>query len=371
MDEFEKVRWTKPEIDGAEENLAAARALLLTEIQEERRPARPRAARRPWFIAAGALGAAAAVTTGVLVVSAITAPSPTPTVEAVPTRTPGPALEPTATPGPTISPAPEPPTAKTVLVGAATVVGDDPGPVAGPGQYLRIHQEIRNLELYSPQDQGNANRTQATAAWVSTSSQTWYIPADRTGEWVQVLNADLQVVELFGGEAGRLSQEWLDRFSWRVDPQVLRYQGGGHVGTPVPNQTYVQYAEMPRDPAALLAWTTAYLRADEAASAGIGAVTFLIDELQQGSAPADLKAAMYRALSLIPGVSIVDSEGDVVTLLFSGLPQVDRSYSMSIDTRTAQVVRSTINDGPRGGIVPDSVPDHELTTTVQVVDEAP
>lgn len=368
MDVFERVREVNAGVSLTETRLSDARARLLKGIDGTRTIARKRIARRPMFVIAGAT-AAAAVTVIVLVTNGPSTPAHE--VETLPTREPGPVLQPSVTPEPTIAPTPAPMAATTVLAGAATVTGDDEGPVAGAGQYLRIHHEIRNLKLYSLQDQVNSNRAQATAAWVSASSQTWYIPADRTGEWVQVLNPDLQVVELFGGEAGTRSQEWLDHFSWHVEPMVLRYQGGSQVGTPVPDQTYVHYAEMPRDPVALLSWTKAYLQGGESGAEDLWAARFLMDELQQGSAPGDLRAAMYRALSLIPGASITGTEGDIVTLSFSDPSLTDRSYSMSIDTRTAQVVRTTVNDGPRGALVPDSVPDHELTTTVSVVDEAP
>lgn len=369
MDVLERVREVNAGASLTEERLSGARARLLDGIDARRAKAQKRIARRPVLLLTGAVGAAAAVTVAVLVTNGLSAPVPE--VEALPTREPGPVLQPSVTPEPTVAPTPEPLTPASVLVGAATVIGDDPGPVAGPGQYLRIEHQIRNLKLYSPQGPAESTRAQATAAWVSVSSQTWYIPADRAGEWVQVLNPDLQVVELFGGDAGTRSEEWLAQFSWQVEPQILRYEGGTQPGTPVPNQTYAHYSEMPRDPAALLAWTKAYLQGGEPGGEDFWAAMFLIEELQQGSAPADLRAAMYRALSLIPGATIAGVGGDIVTISFSGQPQVDRSYSMTIDTRTAQVVSTTMNDGPRGTLVPDSVPDHQLTTTVSVVDAAP
>lgn len=369
MDVFEKVQKVRPEIDGADENLAAARGRLLRELEGARGAARSRVVRRPWIFAGGLVGAAAAVTAGVVIVTGLVAPQPE--VEAVPARTPRATVEPRPEPEPTPAPTFEPMTATTVLTGAASIVAEHPAPIAGPGQYLRIEHQNRQLVLYSPEDPVNSNRVQATAAWVATNSYTSYIPGDRSGEWVDVFNADLQVVELYGQDAAARSEEWLAQFSWQTEPMVMRYQGGDQPGEPVPNQTYLHYEEMPRDPEALLAWVKAYQTGLAPGTEDMGAVTFLMQELQLGAAPTDLRAAMYRALSLIPNGIISGTDGDIVTLSFLTYPPDERWDSISIDTRTALVTSVSMTIGSGGTVVPDSVPTGSSVLTISVVEDAP
>ncbi len=365
MDVFEKVHDVRPEIQGADENLVAARARLLDEIHSVPDVTRSRAIGRRWMLAGGLVGAAAVITAGTLIVTGIVAPQQPPEVEAIPTREPGSTFEPS--PEPTA----EPVTAEAVLTGAAGIVAEHPSPVAGPGQYLRIEHQNRQLVLYSPEDPVNSNRVQATAAWIATNSYTSYIPGDRSGEWVDVFNADLQVVELYGQDAAARSQEWLAQFSWQTDPMVNRYQGGDQPGEPVPNQTYRHYDEMPREPEALLSWVKAYQTGLEPGTEDMGAVTFLMQELQLGAAPTDLRAAMYRALSLIPNGIVSGSDGDIVTLAFPTYPPDDRWDSISIDTRTALVTSVSMTLGSGGTVVPDSVPSSVSVLSISVVDDAP
>lgn len=358
MNVFEEVQKTRPEIDGADENISAARARLLTEIHAEKQPARSRSARRPWIITAGLVGAAAAVTAGVLVVGNLTAPM-TGGVEAIPTVVPEPSVEPT--PEPSV----EPVTAQSVLAGAANTAAAHPGPVAGPGQYLKIENHLQQLVLSAP---GNLNpsRAEATAGWTALSSYTTYIPADASAEWVRVFHADLQIADLYGDGAAALSQDWLAQFSWREEsthrfPNALAEVTGGAA---------TDYSQVPRDPAAMLAWIRGFSQSlgvdDDTAAAG-----FLIQELQLNAAPMDLRVAMYQALSLVPNGVISGSTGSVVTLSFPLYEPNDRWDSISIDTSTALVVSSSITLGSGGTVVPDGVPNGITTQTISVVDDAP
>lgn len=368
MDVFEQVRDIRPEDGGAEEILAAARGRLMSEVASQGRPARSRSVRPIWFVAGGLAGAAAVVV-AVLVVAGLDAPAPS--VEAVPTRAPGETLTPSAPPSP--APTAEPETVASVLASAANITGEHPGPVAGPDQYLRVEHQNRQLVLWSAQDPVNSTRSQATAGWVATSSYTSYIPGDRTREWVDVFAPELQIVELYGDGAGALSQEWLSQFSWITEgePRIVRYQGGDQPGEPVAYEGYRHYDEMPREPAALLQWVKTYQSNVESGMEDMAAVTFLMQELQLGAAPGDLRAAMYRALSLIPNGIISGEDGDLVTLSFLTYPPNERWDSITIDTRTAFVTSMSMTLGSGGTAVPDAVPNNTSTLTISVVDSAP
>ncbi len=371
MDIVEKVRGIAPSVEVADHDLAAARARLLDGIRAEE----PRRARRPetrrWVLASRIVAAAAIATAAAVVIAGVTAPQPAPVVEAVPPREPGGVFTPAPTPEPTA----EPVTAASVLTGAASILGMNPGPVAGPGQYLEIQRHNSQLVLYSPEDPVNSTRAQATSAWIVTNSYTSYIPGDTSGEWVDVFAPELEVVQLFGADASARSEEWLAQFRWRTEggPSIQRYQGSGdpNAGDAVPNQMFRHYPEMPRDPSALLEWIVAYGHGAEPGTEDATAVVVLMQELQLGLAPVDLRAAMFRALSLVPGIAISGSEGDVVTLTFAGSAPDERTDSISIDTRTALVTRLTTTLGSGGTVVPDSVPTYVTTQSVRVVDSAP
>lgn len=364
MDVFEKVQKTRPEIEGADENLDSARASLLAEISAEKKPARPRVARRPWIIAGGLVGAAAA-TAAVIVVANLAAPAPS--VDAGPTREPGTTLQPSPQPEPTADPV----TPQSVLSSAANTAAGQVGLVAGPGQYLKVEHVLRQLVLYSPEDPHTLSRTQATSAWVATSSYTSYIPGTPTDEWVDVFHPDLRVVELYGADAEARSQEWMANFTWMTEPSYQRYQGGRSVEDGGPVAWIASYPEMPRDPAALIEWVRGQMSGVEPGMEDSSVVTFLMQELQLDAAPGDLRAAMYRALALMPGGVIEASDGDVVTLGFATYPPLERWDTITIDTRTATVLSVASSFGSGGTVVPDSVPNHITTQTISVVDSAP
>ncbi|WP_152642344.1 hypothetical protein [Microbacterium sp. SA39] len=310
------------------------------------------------------MGAAAAVTAGVLVVGNLTAPMTGGGIEAIPTVAPKPSAEPS--PEPTV----EPLTVQSVLSGAANTTASYPAPVAGPGQYLMIDHQSQQLVLYAPGDL-NPSRAEATAGWTVTSSYTTYIPANRSDEWVEVFRPDRQIVDLFGEEAGVQSQAWLEQFSGMTDPIIRRYEGGLPNVTDVPFGSDAHYAQLPRDPAALIDWIRDYSGATAGPDSDAMVVGFLIQELQLNAAPADLRPAMYQALSMMPNGVVLGTVGNVVTLSFPTYAANERWDSISIDTSTALVTSSSFTLGSGGTIVPDGVPNHLVSQTVTVVDDAP
>ena len=99
----------------------------------------------------------------------------------------------------------------------------------------------------------------------------------------------------------------------------------------------------------------------------------LIQDLELDAAPADLRQAMFLALAEVDGTTIESVDGSVTTLRFV-FPDTGgvRSATLSVDRETGLVVGSTtMFREPGGSIVPDSVPDFRVTTTVSVVDAAP
>ncbi|MCK8477936.1 hypothetical protein [Microbacterium aurugineum] len=378
MDEFEKVRRIKPEIDGAEENLAAARALLLTEIQEESRPARPRAARRPWYIAAGAIGAAAAVTAGVLVVSAITAPSPAPTVEAVPTSAPGSVAEPSPMPSPTVTPMAGP----EVLLSAANAAAGFTPPTLAPGQYLRREWTAETLSVFDPElgyagepDYG-ASRAAASSGWVITRGGADYAPADLHSEWYREWGAPIAGA-VYGDQAQGHAQQ--NDAMQIYGPAVALFpsdaprlpEGGGE-------DILWFFESMPRDPADMVAWIHDYMGADEHGWADGKVGWLLIGLLSHNVGDPEMRAAMYRTLSRLPGSTVGDEVNGARTVVFdSHLGSSEsaetslRRFTVTIDMATGIVTETTDTTSVGEGLIPADVPNSRMTFKMSVVDSLP
>ncbi|WP_314474783.1 hypothetical protein [uncultured Microbacterium sp.] len=376
MDVFEKVQQTRPAIEGEEENLAAARALLLTEIREEQRPARPRSARRPWFIAVGALGAAAAVTAGVLVVSSITAPAPT--VEAVPTRVPGPVLVPSPVP----SPAPTPMTGPEVLLGAANAAAGFTPPVLAPGQYLRRAWTTSTLGLFDPElgvpgmPGYGASRATASSGWVISRSGADYAPADLRSQWYQEWGSPV-AGGVYGDQAqGRAGQ---DAGMQAYGPAVTLFPSDAPYLPESGAEDVLWFFEsLPRDPAAMVVWIDDYLGPDTQDWAEGKVGWLLIGLLSQNVGDPEMRAAMYRALSTLPGSTVgVEHDGRrTVTfdshLAFSEVGERSlRRSTMTIDMATGLVTETTDTSEVGEGTIPSDVPDSRMTFEMSVVDSLP
>jgi hypothetical protein len=122
-----------------------------------------------------------------------------------------------------------------------------------------------------------------------------------------------------------------------------------------------QYDEMPRDPDALLAWF-------ESQAPGGYAGLAILNALHQNLPPADVRAALLGALSRLPEITLVSTEGDLATIQRTN---GDVTQQFIVDTRTGML--TSIIDPVRhpNEIVPEGVPDSVQTFTTSVVDSAP
>lgn len=372
MNVFEKVEQARPEIDGADENISAARARLLNEIHAETRPARSRAARRPWIITAGLVGAAAAVTAGVLVVGNLTTPT-TGGVEAIPTVVPKPSAEPT--PEPTV----EPLTAAGAFSAAGASASSFAGLTVAPGQYLRVATTTTGLVFYEPVNgwgEYSADRSNATSAWSVLGSSETYLPSDQYGEW-RYDGQPVQIGELFGADAGPKAQQYLQEVaSSSYDP----YGESGGAGAPWPTaggySLAAFYDAMPKDPVQLITWIDEHQETPpESDNVKVG--WLLIELLARNGGSSEARAVMYAALSMLDGFAVTSTVGNVVTVALdtptedlSGNPTVQRRTA-TIDIATGLVQETTSTTGSGSALVPDSTPDMRSVYAVTVVNGAP
>jgi len=373
MDVLDRVREFGADIELTDDQLSRARQ----EVQRGLVPDAPSRKRARLWVGIGGIGgllAAGAATTAIVI--ALSAP-PATVVEAV-TPSPQPP-EVTVAPPPPPSPEPSqtlaPVTAATVLEQAAALASTSAGSSLAQGGYLRIDSATEQLVLYSPEAEHspyNASRENATAAWVAAGTYSTYIPADRSGEWVRVFQPEKRIVALYGSDAEYLAAQWVEM---ALDEVIVdRYQGGLGDGGDNSDPTFgsdAYFAQMPHDPQQLLDWNRARMIEGNVEDVDEGAVMVLIQDLELNAAPPDIRAAMFRALALAPGVAIQSVDGDRTTLAFRFDMYEPRVGTMTIDTRTGLVVASTGTTSPGPGIVPESVPGHRVTTTITVVDEAP
>ncbi|MFE4837564.1 CU044_5270 family protein [Arthrobacter sp. NPDC056691] len=197
-----------------------------------------------------------------------------------------------------------------VLNNAAAVSLHASDAVVGAGQYLKIETK----ELTG----GGAQTTDGREVnWQETTGGKVYIPANREGEWVW--NREPRVpLESSTDEAKALAAEMAERDSHRPAGQpssvgIVRAPGGAFygnepaaiIGTPLKDA-----GNLPKDPRALL--DLVYERTKGAGKTPDSeAFVTIADGLRTGAVPAELRAALYKAAALIPGVTLSDRQATV------------------------------------------------------------
>lgn len=205
---------------------------------------------------------------------------------------------------------------------AATIQTSDP--VVGPGQYLKIE----TTELTG----SGAQAADGSALnWQETTGGQVYVPADREGEWIwnredrvplessseaaKAMAAEIRRADL-GRPAGQPSRVGIVRAAggafYGNEPTVI-------IGTPLRDAD-----NLTREPQALL--DIIYERTKGAGkSRESEAFVTIADGLRSGVVPADLRAALYKAAALIPGVTIGNRQAtiDGRTGIAIGIPSPD------------------------------------------------
>jgi hypothetical protein len=377
VDVFERVQETKPDLDGVESRVDAARARLMTEIAADTSPTIVRSARPRWVLAGSLVGATAAVVVGILVVTGITART-TPAIEAVPTREPGQTLQSPEPEIPTPAPTQAPMTSAQAFGAAATAARTFTGLTLAPGQYLRRQEQSEQVVYHQPDPEGGqyqTDRSNAQNAWRGTSSWSSYAPADLSEQWLYTTDQSWTVTDTFGPDAAALAQARQESMSSSGAP----YFSDGPAapwGTPEGYGLGVFFAAMPTDPAGLIEW----IRENQGASTGdqdykVGWV--LIDLLSYNLGSSTQRATMYEALSMLPGSEIVSTDGDLATLRFSAATEAlsgeaaIQRRSVTIDTTTGIVHEKTATLDTASALIPATMADERYVYTVSVVDSLP
>ena len=207
-----------------------------------------------------------------------------------------------------------------VLNDAAETTIQTSDPVVGPGQYLRI--DSNNVWLSSSTDE-----TGKTYSWLDTETGTMYIPADRSGEWVWLRSARTPTT-FFDEEA----RAYAETTHTNLQGQELRgpegrFYGPADNGT-APSEEYLN--DLPRDPYKLL--NSIYKRTiGQGRSVDGQALVFIADLLRTGIVPADLRASLYKAAALIPGVTITDTQANLDGRTGIAIGRIENASSMRQD----------------------------------------
>lgn len=381
MDVFERVREVNADTSLTEDRIIRARARLSEGITARLGGDRKRIRMSPLLLIAGSVTGVAAATAGVVVIGQLN--SIAPQVDANPVEAPDPSVRP---PGDVLKPTPTPTpvraTAADVLQTAANAAAGFVGPQLEPGQFIRRESTAEEIILYGQDGAGawgmGGSHHTATSAWRLGSTSVVYVPEDLAAPWY-FMSSDHQVVDIFGNQqqAAEQSQRYLENYGGETPLEAFtRYapwDGSGEMET-----LDIFFARLPRDPHELIDWARAFVGTDVEGWVDGKMGWFFIDMLAYNVGPADLRAAMYRALSLLPGSTVSDEVNGVRTVTFdSELATGDstepslRRMTISIEMSTGAVLEVSDRAEAGIGVVPADVPDFRVRHVTTVVDSLP
>ncbi|GAB3537803.1 hypothetical protein GCM10027403_22790 [Arthrobacter tecti] len=195
------------------------------------------------------------------------------------------------------------------LHNAAAATSQTSDPVVKPGQYLKIDTTaVYSMGVLLGEKEGERR----TVSWLDKSSDHLYVPADRTDEWIWDREARIPTT-FFSEEAEAVAAKYqaaqVDAGDTIRTGELLRAPAGNFYGEPSSLFADTPLLEgiksLPRDPQALL--DTIRERSNPGRS-GRQTLESIAAALKTGPVPADLRAALYKAAALIPGVTVVDRQ---------------------------------------------------------------
>lgn len=169
-------------------------------------------------------------------------------------------------------------------------------PVVGPDEYLHV----TTVAVYAGAIED--------AVWLETYTDELFVPGDPAKEWVLRRSPqvpyrpeDAELIEEHGLEAG--GEGFTERAvegAFFGQPSLASWQA--------PTPEFL--AGLPRDPAELL--DLIHQDAGDSGPSRDGeALVYIADVLRSGIVPGDLRAALFQAAALIPGVELVDEQANL------------------------------------------------------------
>ncbi|MCC9144353.1 MULTISPECIES: CU044_5270 family protein [unclassified Arthrobacter] len=260
-----------------------------------------------------------------------------------------------------------------VLDAAATAAVNTSDPVVQPGQYLKINT-TGVIMMFEPRQTG-----EATYRWLASLDRQMYVPADRTGEWVWT-SEPIAPVQFFGEGSRQASERMAERraFGMPMDGEVLRAPGGQWGGFDWQVLNDISLNEMiksaPLNPDELLNMIYEQTKG-RGWNTDAEAFTAASNILRTGVIPANLRAALYEAIALIPGVTVVDREATLDGRTGVSLGMKSSNYrtrmEIIIDPESGQMIGEREVQLREDKGVPAGTVTRWTAITTSVVDSAP
>lgn len=259
------------------------------------------------------------------------------------------------------------PAAAAALSDAALATIRNSDPIVGAGQFLLVNTSAVTGHMVSQDDK-------EPVSYLEISDEQLYVPADRSAEWVWKRNPRTPY-KTFGAESKRLAWE---NFNERMagpdsEAELLRARAGDFYSLPSPVSP-TALSKLPTDPHQLL--TYIYRATDGGGNSREGAALLFIAEiLQSGVVKADLRASLYQAAALIPGVEIVERQATLdgrTGIAIGRVENVDHSrLDLIIDPATGLLIGERRVELEGGWGYPAGTATSWTAITTSVVDAAP
>lgn len=253
-----------------------------------------------------------------------------------------------------------------VLNNAAAMTIKTVDPVVTPGQYLKV--ESTNLWMTS---YDGPDTSSGLVSWLDTEKQSLYVPADRTQTWVWDRSGRIPTT-FFGEEskdtALQLTEELGDT------SEHLRAENGAFYDSKSSFPTEKELSSYPRDPRILL--NSIYLKTIGSGQSVDGeALVYIADLLRTGLVPADLRAALYQAAAMIPGVVVTEDQATLDGQSGISIGRVESESNerqdIIIDPVSGQLIGERKVTLEPIGAVPAGTSTTWTTIRTMVVDSAP
>jgi hypothetical protein len=193
--------------------------------------------------------------------------------------------------------------AAAALNNAALAAIETSDPVVGAGQYLLID----TTAVYGATVSGALKENKPPVSYLTINDEQLYVPADRNGEWVWKRNPRVPY-QTFGAESKRLAWDGYDErmAGPEGNDELLSAREGDFYSYPSPVSPKI-LAKFPTDPPELLSYI--YHATEGGGQSRDGqALAFIAEVLRTGVPQAKLRAALYQAAALIPGIEIVEKQ---------------------------------------------------------------
>jgi hypothetical protein len=260
------------------------------------------------------------------------------------------------------------PAAAEVLHSAALASIQNSDPVLAPGQYLRIA---------TTEVGGTTMGGSESGSFLTISKDSLYVPANRNDEWVKVWGP-FKPYKTFGPASERAAEAyWAPLVSrYGADYQGMMTGRNGVFYSDDNPQSPDRIAALPRDPSALLNLIHT-LTIGQGSSPDGEALVWIADALRSGAVPAEIRAALYNAAAMIPGVEITEKQANLngaTGIAIGRLETVNGiRQDLIIDPNTGQLIgeRQVLTRGYGPDYFPVGTVIRWTAITTTVVDSAP